>query len=47
MKLDKVTLVKALGLVMTIGGTIAASWAGEKNNEKTLEKLVDSRLEQK
>lgn len=43
-KVDKVMIVKIVGLALTIGGTIASGWAGDKANEKTLEKLVNDRL---
>lgn len=39
-KVDVVTIVKVLGLVLTIGGTIVSNWAGEKENERILEKFV-------
>ena len=46
-KIDKVTLVKIFGVVLTVGGTIASAWAGEKETSKILEKLVDDRLQDK
>lgn len=45
MNFDLVKVVKVVGLVMTIGGTVASSWAGDKENTRTLEKLVDKRLD--
>lgn len=46
-KIDKVTIVKILGLALTVGGTIATAWAGDKDTSKTLEKLVDERFQEK
>lgn len=39
-KIDTISIVKLLGLVLTIGGTIASNWAGGKENERNLEKFV-------
>ena len=41
---DKVLVVKALGMVMTIGGMIAANWSGKKEQDQTLEKIVTEKL---
>lgn len=46
-KIDAVTIIKVLGMALTIGGTIASGWAGKKENDKTLEKLVNDRLADK
>ena len=43
-KIDKVVVVKALGMLMTIGGMIAANWSGEKEQDETLAKLVNEKL---
>lgn len=43
-KIDKVTLVKGLGLLMTIGGMLASNWSGKKEQDKTLEDLVNEKL---
>lgn len=43
-KIDKVTLVKGLGLLMTIGGMLASNWSGKKEQDKTLEELVNEKL---
>lgn len=43
-KIDKVTVVKALGMVMTIGGMLASSWTGKKEQDQTIKKLVDEKL---
>lgn len=40
-KIDKVAIVKILGLIMTIGGAIASNWAGGKENERNLKKFVE------
>lgn len=40
MNIDVVKIVKIAGLVLSVAGTIATGWAGSKENEKTLEKLV-------
>lgn len=45
--IDKVKVVKALGLLMTFGGMIAANWTGKKEQDKTLEKLVSEKLNDK
>lgn len=44
-KFDMVNVAKIGGLLLTIGGTIVASWVGKKETESTLEKLVDERLQ--
>ena len=41
---DKVLVVKALGMVMTVGGMIAANWSGKKEQDQTLAKLVDEKI---
>ena len=46
-KIDKVTLVKGLGLLMTIGGMLASNWSGKKEQDKELEKLVNEKLKGK
>lgn len=43
-KIDKVTIVKGLGMLMTIGGMIASNWSGKKDQDRVLEKLVDEKL---
>ena len=42
-----VKIVKVVGLLMSAAGTVATGWAGSKENEKVLEKLVEERLKQK
>ena len=32
---NKIGLIKVLGMVLTIGGTIASSWSGEKEQKET------------
>lgn len=46
-KIDVVKVIKIAGLVMSMGGTIANSWAGKKENDKVLEKLVNERLKKR
>lgn len=46
-KLNVITAVKILGAALTLGAGIASGWATSKENEKTLEKLVDKRLADK
>ena len=43
-KIDKVTVVKVLGMAMTIGGMLASSWTGKKEQDQTIKKLVDEKL---
>lgn len=46
-KVDKVVLVKAIGALLTVGGMIASGWTGKKEQEQTLEKLVEEKLKNK
>lgn len=39
-----VNVVKGVGLLLSFGGMILSSWVGTKENEQTLQKLVDERL---
>jgi hypothetical protein len=39
-KIDVVKVVKIAATVMSVAGMLASGWAGSKENEKTLEKLV-------
>ena len=43
-KIDKVMVVKVLGMAMTIGGMLASSWTGKKEQDQTIAKLVDEKL---
>ena len=43
-KTDKVIIVKGLGMLMTIGGMIAANWSGKKDQDRILEKLINEKL---
>ena len=43
-KNNTVKIVKGVGLLLSFGGMILSSWVGTKENEKTLQKLVDERL---
>ena len=44
-KIDVVKLAKGAGMLLSIGGMVLTSWVGSKENEKTLQKLVDERLQ--
>lgn len=46
-KIDKVAVIKVLGMVMTVGGMIASNWTGKKEQDQTLEKLVNEKLQNK
>lgn len=46
MNIDVVKIVKIAGLVLSVAGTIATGWAGSKENEKTIEKLVSDHFNQ-
>lgn len=46
-KIDKVVIIKALGMAMTVGGMIASNWTGKKEQDQTLEKLVNEKLQNK
>lgn len=39
-----VKIAKIGGLVLSVAGTVVAGWAGRKENDKTLEKLVNEKL---
>lgn len=43
-KINIVKVAKIGGMLLTIGGTIVTAWVGSKENEQTLQKLVDERL---
>ena len=43
-KIDKVKIVKVLGMAMTIGGMLASSWTGKKEQDQTIAKLVDEKV---
>lgn len=44
MKIDKVMIVKALGMAMTVGGMIATNWTGKKEQDQTIEKVITEKL---
>lgn len=44
MKVDKVFVVKVLGMLMTVGGMVASNWTGKKDQDETLEKLIEEKL---
>lgn len=43
--MDKVKVGKVLGLLLTLGGTVVTAWVTGKENERTLEKLVNKKGE--
>lgn len=45
-KFDVVKVAKIGGLLLSVGGMVISSWVGGKENEQTLQKLVDERLKQ-
>lgn len=47
MAIDVVKAVKIAGTVMSVAGMLASSWAGGKENTKTIEKLVNEHFEKK
>lgn len=47
LKIDKVVAVKVLGMALTVGGMIASSWSGKKEQDNTLDKLVTEKLNNK
>jgi hypothetical protein len=45
MKFDKVTIIKIASLALSVLGMIGTSWATDKENERTLKKLVEAQAE--
>lgn len=45
MKINVITVVKIVGVALSVAGTLATGWAGKQENNKMLEKLVNDRLE--
>lgn len=45
-KFDVVKVAKIGGMLLSIGGMVVSSWVGSKENEQTLQKIVDERLKQ-
>lgn len=43
-KINVVKVAKGAGMLLSIGGMILASWVGSKENEETLQKLVDEKI---
>ena len=43
-KVDVVKIAKIGGTLLSIGGMVIASWVGTKENEKTLQKLVEEHV---
>lgn len=46
-KVDVVKVVKIAATALSVAGMLASNWAGNKENEKTLEKLVKEHFETK
>lgn len=44
-KFDMVKIARFGGFILSIGGMLISSWVGKKENEETLKKLVDERLQ--
>lgn len=47
MAIDVVKAVKIAGTVMSVAGMLASGWAGNKENTRTLEQLVNAKLNNK
>lgn len=47
MAFDVVKAVKVAGTVMSVAGMLASGWAGNKENARTLENLVNEKLNNK
>lgn len=47
MAVNVVKVVKIAGTVMSVAGMLASSWAGGKENAKTLENLVNAHFANK
>lgn len=45
MKIDKVLVVKIAGMAMTVGGMLASSWSGKKEQDRTLEETAKKYFE--
>lgn len=43
-KINKATLVKILGLLMTVGAAIASDYTVSKETEEALEEMVDKKF---
>lgn len=46
LKIDVVKLAKIAGMILTVAGTVVTGWVGTKENEKTLEKLVEDHFKE-
>ena len=42
--INKVMVVKVLGMAMTIGGMLASSWTGKKEQDQTIAKLIEEKV---
>ena len=47
LKDNKVMIVKVAGMLLTVGGMVASSWSGKKDQDATLKKLVKEELQNK
>lgn len=47
LKIDKIVVLKLAGLLLTGVGTLVSGLAQDKENEKTVEKMVRDRLKNK
>ncbi len=44
MKIDKDLLIKIAGIALTLAGTVVTGISSKKENDKTLDKLVEEKL---
>ena len=44
MNKNVVKIVKIAGTVLSVAGMIAAAWAGDKQTNATIEKIVDAKI---
>lgn len=47
MAVDVIKVVKIAGTVLSVAGMVASSWAGSKESNRTLEKLVNDHFANK
>lgn len=43
--MNKVAIIKGVGMLLSVGGMVVSSWVSSKENEKVLQKLIDKRLQ--
>lgn len=46
-KIDVVTVVKVVGMGLTLAGTLASNWTNKKETDNLMEKLIDEKLKTK